>query len=123
MLGYVAQLAPPPKGFTRTEMASGSKALGFAPMSLNTGAVFTLDKWGGVKLIQPRLYALACRLRACTKTLSGYESQHRELVALAVEGTPLGRSQNAVTGELAIPGGWTQPAFFLHHSLSHRGAA
>lgn len=112
VFGYVAQLAPLPKGLTGVEMASGSKALGFAPTSLNNGAVYSLDKWKGVRLVQPSLYAIASRLRACLKTLSGFQEQHESLLRLALEGgAPVMRALDKEARDLAMPDGWMAPAF------------
>jgi len=111
VLGYVAQLSPLPKGLCNVELASGSKALGFAPRALSNGALFSLDSWKGVKLVQPSLYALACRIRAAAKTLSGFASQHNELVKPALDGVPLGRALDPATCDMPIPDGWSRQAF------------
>jgi len=107
VLGYVAQLVPLPHGFASIELAAGSKVLGFAPSSLNTGAVFSLDRWGGLKLVQPSLYALASRIRAALRTFKGYEAQHDELARLAMEALPIARALKGCT----TPLGWSSEAF------------
>jgi len=109
VLGYIAQLVPPPS-FSSSELAAGLKVLGFATNSLNTGAVFSLDKWGGIKLVQPTLYMHACRVRAALKTLSGFEQQHKVLIQLSREGLPIASS---LCGNIT-PEGWKGDAFCTH---------
>ena len=109
VLGYIAQLVPPPS-FSSSELAAGLKVLGFATNALNTGSVFSLDKWGGVKLVQPTLYMHACRVRAALKTLSGFEQQQNVLIQLSREGLPIASS---LSGNI-IPEGWKGDAFCTH---------
>jgi len=116
VLGYIAQLVPPPPKFNSSESAAGAKILGFATNSLSTGALFSLDRWGGVKLVQPTLYMHACRVRAALKTLSGYERQQNVLIQLSREGLPIASS---LCGNI-IPEGWQGDAFCTHLSDAMR---
>ena len=86
-LGYVAQLDPKPKGITKMELAVGSKVLGFVPSALNTGPLYSLDSWGGVKLVQPSLYMLASRVRAAASTVSGFKNSTRSCADLPLRNT------------------------------------
>ena len=76
-----------------------------------------------MKLVRPSLYALACRIRAAAKTLSGYAAQHGELVRLAAEGIPLGRAFGSATRDMPIPDGWSRQAFCstLFHTSEFKG--
>ena len=85
VLGYVAQLALPPKGFPTKELHAAHKMLSI-PLSLNLLAVHSLEEFGGVKLVRASNYLKACMLRTAAKTVVGYEAMHEEMSTLAPDG-------------------------------------
>ena len=115
VLGYVAQVVPPPRNFKSVELAAALKVLSMATCSLTTEAVYDLSHWGWNNITRPVLYMRACMIRAACKTLVDYERMHSELRRLAFEGLPVKR---AVNNEL-IPEGWDSPALCtnLVHTL------
>ena len=68
VLGYKAQLVPPPRNFTTAELWAAHKVMGM-PLSLDVESMFNMDKYGGVKLVRVVNYLHSCMLRAVTKTL------------------------------------------------------
>jgi len=116
VLGFVAQLVPPPSNIKRIELAAGLKALGFLPNSLSTGAIYSLDKWGGPKIARPSAYCQSCMLMAAKKTLKGFDDQHHALARASLEGIPIAAALRGNT----IPEGWTGEAFctFLYRAAA-----
>jgi hypothetical protein len=118
VLGYVAQVVPPPRNFKSIELASILKVLGMATSSLTTDAAYDLAYWGWNRITRPVLYMRACAIRAACKTLSNYEHMHTELAKLAFVGLPVKRAMN---NEL-IPPGWDSEALCtnLTHAIEGR---
>ena len=114
-LGYVAQLIPPPESFKIAELRMANKILRLATYSFDTDSAHQLELLHGPRLPRPLAYVIACMTRAAIKTLSGYESQHQQLVESVVNHVSL------VTADLSdpVPDGWDSAAFcsnLLHAS-------
>jgi len=116
VLGYVAQLVPAPPRFTVVENWAAHKIMGM-PLSLDTNAIFDLDRFGGVKLLRVSCYIKACRLRAATKTVYGYSEMFQELKRYAIDGLPVAEY---LRGAL-IPPGWDGPSFATNLHLASLG--
>jgi len=106
VLGYVAQLVPPPHNIVRTELTGILQALKLAGNSMSADAAFSLKDWFGVNPVRPSVYMDASLLRAAFKTFQGYEAMHKELEELAP--LCLSLSQAGVT---ITPPGWDSDAF------------
>ena len=117
VLGYVAQIVSPPPHLKQLELAAGGKVMGFATNSLSTSTMFSMDKFGGHKLIQPSVYMAACMIRAAAKTLDGFDALHSAIAQAAIDGLAL---RPAGLGEI-IPMGWDSPAFCTSLYNAKRG--
>ena len=116
VLGYVAQLVPPPPGFTVVENWAAHKVMGM-PLCLDTNAIFDLERFGGVKLLRVSCYIKACRLRAATKTILGFSEMFKELEKWARDGVPVA---DYLRGSL-VPPGWDGPSFATNLHLASLG--
>ena len=117
VLGYVGQIASPPKRFKSVELASVLKVLGFMTNSLTTEAAFNLDFWGWSKISRPSVYMHACMARAASKTIINYEVMHKHLAKIALEALP---ANQAVSG-ICTPPGWDSNAFCTNLVNMSRG--
>jgi hypothetical protein len=105
VLGYIAQLAPPPPNFTNRELTEVLRALKFSGCCISTDAAYNLEVWFGINPVRPRNYMLACMLRACHKTYVGYTNMHEELERKAFASQVLDASHSL------LPWGWDADAF------------
>ena len=56
VLGYVAQMIPPPKNMTKIELTAILRVLNLAGQSMNTDAAYQLKQWLGLDPKRPRAY-------------------------------------------------------------------
>ena len=69
VLGYVAQLVPPPDNIVLIELAGAMKAMSMATSALDTTCAYSLERIGGIKLLRPSTYMMANLIRMAVKTL------------------------------------------------------
>ena len=117
VLGYVAQLTPPPECFKVSELRMANKVLRLATNSFDTDCVHQLEVLGGPRLPRPLAYVIACITRASIKTFDGFELQHSSLVDAVFKNESLAQSSHFN----AIPEGWDSPAYASNLSLACSG--
>ena len=96
VLGYLAQLLPLPKGFTRNEKVALHHILHMATNSLDAATPFNLREIGGPKIGSARVLAAASVTRALLKTLPGWQQKKLDLQISAEEFLPVGRWSKGV---------------------------
>ena len=107
VLGYVAQIATPPKSFKTVELRVANKILRLATNSFSTNCVYQLESLHGPKLERPVVYLHACMVRCAAKTLHGFSQQHETLLQEVLNSLPLAQLR---IGN-AKPEGWDSEAF------------
>ena len=117
VMGYVAQLAPLPRGFTNVERGALTKSLRMASNAFTTAAGFSMEKWGGPKISRTSFICMAAMFRTALKTVLNYEAQHDRLVAKAKEALPV---SFYVRGDCKPPG-WKHNAFCTNLRNAVRG--
>jgi hypothetical protein len=80
VLGYVAQIATPPKSFKTVELRVANKILRLATNSFSTNCAYQLESLHGPKLERPVVHLHACMVRCAAKTLHGFSQQHETLL-------------------------------------------
>ena len=113
---YVGQLVPPPSNLKALEAAAVSKILGFATNSLSFDCVFSLDYFECLKFPRPSYSVCAARVRASTKTLSGFEEYSRHLFELKRACLPL-----ALCDSDNFSPGWDSAPFCINLSSAYNG--
>ena len=116
VLGYKAQLCPPPPLFSQLELWAAHKILGI-PLALDLNAVFGLEILGGTKIIRPSHYMRACMLRAASKTIVGFDGMHDKLASIAGSGA---RCIDYARFDFRPPG-WQANAFATNLLLATKG--
>ena len=113
VLGYKAQMVPPPRNIIRIELTGILQALKLAGNSLTADTAYMLKDWLGLDPVRPSIYMEASMMRAAFKTLVNFESMHIKLTALARESLPLNWAFST-----SIPPGWDCEAFCtnLYHA-------
>ncbi len=107
VLGYIAQLVPPPKNTVRIGMNAVMKVLRFPGNSLSYETAFNLDMLGGPKIPSLVCYLKSCMVRTAIKTVVGFKDQHESLLIAAREHVPFGIQRRT----FATPIGWDSAAF------------
>ena len=120
VLGYIGQLVPPPADFSYKELHAAHKILSM-PVALDLGAIFDMDRFGGVRLYRPVDYVRSAMMRAAAKTITEYDEQHKILCDLAVTGASLATRGSSAANESCIPDGWTGEAFASNLFWARRG--
>jgi len=119
VLGYVGQFVPPPQSFKSIELRMAHKVLNWPTNSLDTAAAYSLEKFGGPKLVRPAAYILASRVRAATKTFhGGLCLMHSMLEQMAEGAIPVAR---LVRGCVRPPG-WLADAFCTNLLKAREGS-
>jgi len=106
VLGYKAQMVPPPNKIIRIELSAILTALKLAGNSMNADCAYDLKDWLGLDPIRPSLYMVANMLRAAFRTLVDYAPMHNELRSLAVACLVYAQAFTTI-----IPPGWDSSAF------------
>ena len=117
VLGYVAQLAPLPRGFINVERGALTKALRMVPNAFTTAAGFSMEQWGGPKIPRTAYICMSAMFRTALKTIDGYEDQHNLLCAKARDALPVSFS---IRGDFKPPG-WKHDAFCSNLRNAVRG--
>ena len=104
-IGYISQLAAPPKDFAYKELHAAHKVL-HIPVSIDVDTIYNLSQLGGVSLTRPIDYCRSCMVRASVKTIQAHGEQHATLPNAAVEGALMGREPGT-----CAPQGWDSSAF------------
>ena len=101
VLGYVAQVWPPPKHLKQLEVAAINKVLHFATNTMDHATMLSLNHSFGIKFIPLGPYLQANMMRAACKTLSNIHEQVQSLWLAAREHQSLNQVLSAPN-----PPGW-----------------
>jgi len=107
ILGYIAQLVPPPGKITSIGLNAVTKTLRLAGQSLSYDAAHNLTFLGGPKFPDLKMYLKSCLMRSSVVTLTGFQALHRDLMDTAIARLPFAQHRYKV----CIPDGWDSPAF------------
>ena len=118
VLGYRAQLLPPPEMIHLKERHVLHRILHLPPNTLELNTFYEMEAMGGPPLSSLRCYCRSALFRASFSTIVGWESQLQSLEALAADVLPLGMLRSPVLA----PPCWDTPALVLNLSEACHGS-